>query len=124
MNKITMIGNLTRDVDLVKTNSDKSVAKFAIAVPQKFDKKTVDFFNMQVWGTLAETCAKFLKKGSKVAIVGRLENNNYEKSDGTKVTNNLIVVEEVDFLTQKTKEECSNSEQLSMTEISDSDLPF
>lgn len=105
MNKVMEIGRLTRDVELRYTQSGKAFATFCIAVDDGFgqDKKSY-FFNVVVWGKPAETCANNLKKGSKIAVTGKLTSRQYENKAGQKVTAVEIVAEMyggVDFLDGK-----------------------
>jgi single-strand DNA-binding protein len=105
MNKVILIGNLARDPELTTTNSGVSVCRFSIAVQRRFatgeNGPQVDFFNIVVWRTQGENCHKFLKKGSKCCVVGRLQNSSYEAQDGTKRYSTDIVAEEVEFLGTK-----------------------
>ena len=105
MNKVYLIGNLTRDPELSTTSSGVAYCRFAIAVSRRFatadGNRATDFFNIIVWRGQAENCAKYLHKGSKVAICGSIQNSTYEKTDGTKGYSTDIVAEEVEFLTSK-----------------------
>ncbi len=140
-NKVFMIGNLTKDVDIRTTNNGKSVASISLAVKRNFknDKGEydTDFFNVVVYGAQADNCAKYLKKGSKISVVGRLQTRDYEAKDGTKRYVTEIITEEVEFLNQPTTTTKGNDlkaklEQASMkdtntelVEIEDDDsLPF
>ena len=102
MNKVFLIGNLTRDPELNTIANGASVCKFAIAVNRKFadadGNRGVDFFNINAWRTLGENCAKYLKKGSKVCVVGQIQTRSYEAQDGTKRTVTDITADEVEFL--------------------------
>jgi len=102
MNKVIMMGRLTRDIDMRFTQGEKSTAvgRFSIAVDKRFKKEgepDADFFNCIAFGKTAENIEKFFKKGSKIAIVGELRNNNYTNKDGVKVYAIDIVVNEFDF---------------------------
>lgn len=98
LNKVFLLGNLTRDPELRQTANGASVCSFSIAVNEGFgDKKKVNFFNVQAWQKTAEACAKYLSKGRPVLVEGRLQNRNYEK-DGQKRTITEIVAENVQFL--------------------------
>lgn len=98
LNKVFLLGNLTRDPELRQTPSGASVCNFSIAVNEGFgDKKKVNFFNVQAWQKTAEACAKYLSKGRPVLVEGRLQNRSYEK-DGQKRTVTEIVAENVQFL--------------------------
>jgi single-strand DNA-binding protein len=128
MNKIILTGNLTRDLEMRQTNNGKAVANFSIAVSRPFSDET-DFFNVTVWGNQAENCAKYLKKGSKVGIVGALQNRSYEANDGTKRTITEIVAEQVEFLSPKQAEEqeevvSAKRERPQLEVIEDNQLPF
>lgn len=104
MNKVYLIGNLTRDPEVSTTPSGVAVCKFGIAVNRTFTSqdgtRETDFFNITVWRNQAETCGRFLKKGRKVAIVGSLQNHTYEV-DGQKRTATDIIASEVEFLSPK-----------------------
>jgi single-strand DNA-binding protein len=129
MNKIIITGNISRDIEKRETNNGKAVANFSIAVSRPFGDET-DFFNVVVWGNQAENCAKYLKKGSKVGIVGTLQNRSYEANDGTKRTITEIVAESVEFLSPKQAEETQEQvvsatrERPQLEEIVDGNLPF
>ncbi|MEG2676369.1 MAG: single-stranded DNA-binding protein, partial [Clostridia bacterium] len=86
MNKIFLIGNLTRDPETGTTANAVSYCRFSIAVNRRFSKEQneVDFFNIVCWRGLAETCGKNLTKGRKVAICGSIQIRNYDANDGSK----------------------------------------
>lgn len=120
--------NLTKDVELRTTPNGKSVATLSIAVKRPYSEET-DFFNAVVWDKKAENCAKFLKKGSKVGIVGYLYNRSYEANNGTKRTITEINATEVEFLTPKQaelKEEVvtARRERPQLEVIEGNQLPF
>ena len=143
MNKVFLIGNLTRDPELRTTASSKSVCSFSIAVNRAFSnqqgEKVTDFFNIIVWGKLGENCAKYLSKGRKVAVMGEIQNRSYEK-DGVKRTVTEIIASDVEFVTARDSQGDSSynqreysaparktapmPEEDSFTELSDEDLPF
>ena len=102
MNLAIMIGRLTKDVDLKYIPSTgKAVANFSIAVDRPFSKeKQADFFNVQVWGKIAENCANYLTKGSKAAIKGTVQNRSYEHN-GEKKYITEIIADTVEFLDSK-----------------------
>ena len=127
MNKVFLIGNLSKDPELRTTNSGTSVCTFSIAVNRRKDKdgnSTADFFSIVAWRKLAELCGKYLAKGRKVSVVGELQNRSYEANDGTKRHVTEIVANEIEFLTPKgeSKEQANFAE--GFTEIDGSDLPF
>ena len=127
MNKVFLIGNLSKDPELRTTNSGTSVCTFSIAVNRRKDKdgnSTADFFSIVAWRQLAELCGKYLAKGRKVSVVGELQNRSYEANDGTKRHVTEIVANEIEFLTPKgeSKEQANFAE--GFTEVDGSDLPF
>ena len=121
MNKVYLIANLTKDVELSETQTGLKVARFSVAVGRKFERDVTDFFNIVAWRNLGENCATFLKKGSKCAVVGTLQNRSYEANDGTKRYVTEIIADEVEFLNTKQNNE---SEQAELEPIEDEDLPF
>lgn len=127
-NKIVLSGNLTKAPELRETPNGKSVATFSLAVKRDYGDET-DFFNIVVWGKNGENCAKYLDKGSKVLVVGQLQNRSYEAKDGSKRTVTEINASEVEFLTFKEKEEkeetvTARRERPQLEEISGDNLPF
>ena len=98
MNKVFLIGNLTRDPELSKTNSDIPVCKFTLAVSRRFSSTETDFLPVIVWRGQAENCGKFLKKGSKAAVAGSVQTRSYDANDGSKRYITEIVADEVQFL--------------------------
>ena len=105
MNKCILIGNLTKDPELSTTSNGIAVCRFSIAVGRRFanagGERETDFFNVTAWRGTADNCAKFLKKGNKVAVSGSIQTRNYEKADGTKGFSVDIIADEVEFLSSK-----------------------
>ena len=105
MNKVILVGNLTRDPELNETPSGIPVCRFSIAVSRDYSnsegERETDFFNITVWRGRAENCGKYLKKGNKVAIVGSLQTRSYEDKDGIKRNVTDVIANEVEFLTPK-----------------------
>lgn len=104
MNKVVLIGNLTRDPELRSIPSGASVVNFGVAVNRRYTNREgervedVDFFNIVAWGKTAETVATYLKKGAQVAVDGRLSSRSWETEDGSKRTVVEVVAENVQFL--------------------------
>ena len=103
MNKVYLIGNLTRDPEMRSTSSGISVCNFSIAVNRRFKnaqtgQQETDFFNIVAWRQLAELCGRYLAKGRKVAVFGSIQTRSYEAQDGSKRTAFDIVADEVEFL--------------------------
>ncbi len=137
MNKVILIGNLTRDPELTETPSGVAVCRFAIAVSRDYANadgaRETDFFNITVWRGRAENCGKYLKKGNKVAVIGSLQNRSYEDKDGIKRNVTDVVANEVEFLTPKNAQSDVDSdvpvmsarrERPQLEAIDDNQLPF
>ena len=101
MNRVFMIGNLTKDPEVTTTSNDLVNCKFTLAVSRRYGSKETDFFSVICWRAMAENCGKYLRKGSKVGICGSIQNKNYETSDGVKRYTVEIVADEVQFLSTK-----------------------
>lgn len=105
MNKVILVGNLTRDPELVTTNNGISLCRFSLAVQRKFTssdgEREADFINIVVWRGQADNCYKYLKKGSKAGVVGSIQTRSYDGNDGTKKYATEVVAEEVEFLSTK-----------------------
>ncbi len=105
MNRVFIIGNLTRDPELNTTNSGVSVCRFTVAVQRRVTNaegvREADFFNVSAWRGTADNCAKFLKKGSKVSVVGSIQIRNFDRADGSKGTSVEITADEVEFLSPR-----------------------
>lgn len=104
MNKVFLIGNLTKDPEMRSTQSGVAVCNFSIAVNRRFKnangEQETDFLNVIAWRQLAELCGKYLAKGRKVAVTGSIQTRQYEAKDGSKRTAWDIVADEVEFLSQ------------------------
>ncbi len=136
MNKVILVGNLTRDPELSETPSGIAVCRFSIAVSRDYSNaegnREADFFNITVWRGRAEVCGKYLKKGNKVAVVGRLQTRSYDDKDGVKRYVTDIVADEVEFLTPKgaqgeyeeTEAVSTRRERPQLEAIDDNQLPF
>ncbi|MGE5494265.1 MAG: single-stranded DNA-binding protein [Burkholderiales bacterium] len=102
MNRATIIGNLTKDPELRTTSSGVSVCTFTVAVNRNFgERKEVDYLPVVTWRGLAENCAKFLGKGRKVGVSGRIQTRSYEGNNGERRYVTEIVADEVEFLSPK-----------------------
>ena len=104
MNKVFLIGNLTRDPELTETSSGVAICRFAIAVNRNYTsggERQTDFFNCTAWRGLGENVARYAKKGNKVAVVGSVELRNYEDSQGVRRTAVDINCNDVEFLTPR-----------------------
>ena len=105
MNKLTIIGNLTRDPESRTTASGSTVCSFNVAVnrrrTQNSNQPDADFFRVSAWNALGENCQKYLAKGRKVAVVGRVSVSTYQAQDGTTRANLEVMAEDVEFLSSR-----------------------
>jgi single-strand DNA-binding protein len=102
MNKVILIGRITKDIDLKYTESNKAVASFTLAIDRTFgEKKETDFINCCIWGKQAENLKKYCGKGSQIAVDGRIQTRNYDDKDGKKVYVTEVVAENIQFLDNK-----------------------
>ncbi len=105
MNKVILVGNLTRDPELVTTNNGISLCRFSLAVQRRYassdGEREADFINIVVWRGQADNCYKYLKKGSKAGVVGSIQTRSYDATDGTRRYATEVVAEEVEFLSSK-----------------------
>lgn len=138
MNKVILIGNLTRDPELTETSAGVQICRFSLAVSRNYagadgERKT-DFFNCTAWRGLAETISRYTSKGKKIAVVGSIEMRNYEDSEGNKRTAVDIIAQDVEFLSPRTTEsepsethtdtpKCKSKPQLQSFD-DDGDIPF
>lgn len=110
MNKITIIGNLTRDPESRTTSSGFNVCSFTVAVnrrrsSQSQNQPEADFFRVSAWRQLGENCQKYLAKGRKVAVVGSVSVSTYESTkDGKTYANLEVNAEDVEFLSSRQDE--------------------
>lgn len=144
MNKVILIGNLTKDPELLETPNGVAVCKMSIAVNRDYGnadgQRECDFFNVTVWRGRAENCGKFLTKGSKIAVCGSLQTRSYEDKDNITRYVTDVVASDVEFLSARRNEENSlpgadkydkpsgkTTEDASVScsvEVTDNKLPF
>lgn len=140
INRVVLVGRLTRDPELRRTTNETAVASFTIAVDNRMKgpdgQKTASFIPCTVWGASADNTAKYTRKGSLVGVEGRLNQRSYDRRDGTKVTILEVVCDAVQFLEPKgevrpeepgfTPDEhpAEDSKNLDAINIVDDDLPF
>lgn len=128
MNSIILVGRLSTPITMRQTQNGKAVASFQIAVNRSFDREKADFFTVVVWRDLAENCARYLTKGMRIGVMGRLQSSHYETQNGDKRTAYEVVAETVEFLEPR---KAGQSAPLSETEAElgaplseDEELPF
>ncbi len=137
INRVILVGRLTKDPELRRTSNDIPVATFTLAVNRPFAKsdsdQQADFIPCVVWRRQAENVTQFVHKGSLVGVEGRMQTRNYEDQEGNRRYITEVVADSVQFLepkgTQNTNNDASNNysndtKPLSEIDIADDDLPF
>lgn len=115
MNRVELIGRLTKDVELRQTQNGVNVASFTVAVQRRKsreDSPNADFISCTAWNRDADNISKYFKKGQRIGIVGRLQSSTYE-SNGRTIYRTDVIVDEFDFIEPK-----------EMREVADDDMPF
>lgn len=132
MNKVTLIGRLTKDPELKYTpGAGTAVTTVTLAVDRRYskdEKKEVDFIPVVIWGKSAESTAQYMKKGLLMGVAGRIQTRSYEATDGSgKRYVTEVVAEEIKFLQWGDKQQSSGggySDYENMTPVDDEDIPF
>ena len=133
MNKLTIIGNLTRKPELRTTSAGVNVCDFTVAVNNRNKKNQqgqpeADFFRVTAWRERGELCAKWLDKGSKVCVVGPVSVRTYQANDGSTRASLEVTADEVEFLNRVNGDNAGTSapvdEQSGMEKVETDDLPF
>ncbi len=126
LNRIVVVGRLTRDPELRSTSNGVAVASFTVAVDRNFSnsrgERETDFIPVVVWRGLAETCGRYLSKGRLVAVDGRLQIRNYEANDGSRRSIAEIVADNVQFLSPKDGSGSGNSGYSSDSDFADEEM--
>ena len=128
LNKIMLIGNLGRDPELNVTSDGTPVTKFSLAVSRNYTtssgekREETEWFNIVAWRQLAERCERYLHKGSKIYIEGRLTQRKYTDREGVQRTSVEVIANEMEMLTPKSAS--SGSESYSAVSAGDNNDPF
>ncbi len=127
LNKVVLIGRITKDIELRYTPNGVATATFYLAVTRNFKNQNgeydADFIPVQVWRKQAENCAKYLSKGRLVAVAGRIQTRSYEQ-DGQRRYTWEVVADEVQFLDRGEKKEQTDVPGFDNVDMDDSELPF
>lgn len=143
MNKVVLMGRLTRDPEVRYTTTNNTlVASFSLAVNRRFarqgEERQADFINIVAWDKTGEFCSKYFKKGQQVGVIGRIQTRNYDDKDGKKVYVTEVVAEEAYFADTKREGEVNPfatsgavdapfnpaTAPSEFTPVTDDDLPF
>ena len=128
MNKVILMGRLTRDPETKYTQGNNTaVCSFSLAVNRRFrteGQPDADFINIVSWGKTAEFCSKYFTKGQQVGVIGRIQTRSYDDKNGKKVYVTEVVAEEVYFADSKKEQSNATTSAGFMAVEGDSDLPF
>lgn len=130
MNKVILIGRLTKDPEVRYTTTNNTlVCGFTLAVNRRFAKEgeqQADFINIVAWSKLGEFCSKYFTKGQQVAVCGRIQTRTYDDKDGKKVYVTEVVAEEAHFADTKKQDDFAQQDTTAgfTTIEDDSNLPF
>ncbi len=120
MNKVLLVGRLTRDPELRTTPSGMAVTRFTIAVSQNFTNKNgergADFINCSAWGRQADNISKYCRKGSLVSAEGRIRTGSYDAQDGSKRYTTEVVCDTVNFLSTRSNADVPSRGEYNQTE--------
>ena len=124
MNSVQLIGRLTKNPEVRYTNGNNpmAVTTFTLAVDRKTKEKQADFIRITVFGRQAENCERYIQKGSKVAVEGRIQTGKYEDKDGKTVYTTDVIANHVEFLdSRQTEDREAPMEQFAQV---NEDVPF
>ena len=131
MNKVTLMGRLTRDPDVRYTEADPpmAIARYTLAVDRRFGKKdgeqSADFINCVAFGRSGEFAEKYLHQGTKIAVAGRIQTGSYTNKEGNKVYTTDVVVEDQEFAeSKKASEESAGNDQFMSKDEGDTKHPW
>ena len=129
MNKLTIIGNLTRDPELRTTSTGVNVCSFTVAVNRRGRRDDqngqpeADFFRVTAWRQLADICGKYLAKGRKVCVVGPVSVRTYQANDGTTRASLEVTADEVEFLSSRNDAEAAGGYTAPAAEAPSAETP-
>lgn len=126
MNNVILIGRLAREPEVSYTPSGKAVCKFTLAVdrPTKTEDKTADFIRITAWSAQAENIGRYLHKGSKCAVNGRIQTGSYKDRDGKTVSTFDVIASNVEFLDSKTEQKPAKTEDYPAFNYVEDGVPF
>lgn len=133
MNNVFIIGRLTKDVEVrYQADTQMAIGRFSVAVDRKQKEKSADFIPVVAFGNLAELCEKYVGKGNKVAVRGRMRSNSYQNKEGKMVYTIDVIADEIEFLEFKNqgadKTVGTDAEAESVNDVptgfNENDIPF
>ena len=111
MNKVILIGRITKDIEVKKSQGNKHYTRFSLAVPRPMVKDETDFINCVAFGKVAELMEKYLHKGDKIAVEGKIQIGKYTTKDGEKRNIVDVIVENIQFLGEKKETKVTDEEE-------------
>ena len=123
MNKVILIGRLTKDPEIRYTQTSKAVANFTIAVSRRFKKDEADFINCVAWEKTAEFISKYFSKGGMIAVVGSIQTRTWEDSEGKRHYVTEVVAEEAYFTGERNNSRPEPQDDR-FEPLDDDELPF
>lgn len=126
INNVTLMGRITRDPEIRKTNNDLSVASFSVALdrPSSGGERQTDFINCTAWRGTADFIGKYFHKGDMIALTGSIQSRSYTDKEGNKRTAVEVVANNVSFCGGKSNSAEANVPVADAVEVSDEELPF
>ena len=121
MNICAFIGRMVYDPELKQTKNGNSYLPVRIAIDRRDKEKNTDFISCRAWGKTAEFIFKYFRKGDPIEILGRLQSESYEKQDGTKVSEMVVIISEANFVPKPSQKADSKKAE---PEEEDGELPF
>lgn len=118
MNKVILIGRLTKDPELrYAAGSGTAICRFTVAINRQFKKDETDFINCVAFGKTGETIAQYITKGRQIAVTGSIRTGSYDAQDGTKRYTTDVIVESFEFIGSKDKNTANNNQLSESTDI-------
>lgn len=133
MNKVFLIGRITKDLELRATKTGKSICDFSLAInrqARKDGERIADFIKCRVWNKTAENLVKYQSKGSLISVSGRIQIETYQDKEGNNRYNTYVLVEELEYLQSKKEDKNEFADIKATTEVqqeftyTDDELPF
>lgn len=127
MNKVILLGRLTRDPEVRYSQDNKAIARFSIAVDRRYKSEggpAADFPSCIAFGKTAEFIEKYFFKGMKISLEGRLQTGSYTNNNGVKVYTTEVVAEAVEFAESKRQQNETNDDDFMQVDFNEQDLPF
>lgn len=105
MNKVILVGRVTKDIELRHTQDGTAIVRFTLAVDRRNKEKDADFISCTAWNKVAELMELYVKRGAKIGIVGRITTGSYTNREGQKIYTTEVTVEDLEFLEKKQEQE-------------------